>query len=374
MTLSDLLRLLDVTPAIVDIHPVSLCFLPSDVTVFESAAEVAHLLDNPEFVLPGRYLIKKPAKQYTGRFPQVTCKHNPFTPELNKVLFERYDEVAEHMLCQNQLADHIVKEAASCKLVILFLVDGLSYEDIKEWEIPGSNVKEQNEPCLVNVPSVTRVAFPNIIGSPTIAERLFSLGYHNRLGFTYWTRQDNELTDRLFYAIPDVQKTNLFPQILNTLHHQFDQNLSLEKIYVQIIRTGLDGYAHSQKRRPPIKAIVDEIKQEFMQITNLCAKLNQKYGWRINVHLTSDHGILWFHEFEPDVVGAAPSKASARWCNWRDLYYQGDKGRQFLIQDEEYYCLGYPKLRRPPRIDEQGVHGGISYQESIVPFLTVRIR
>lgn len=27
----------------------------------------------------------------------------------------------------------------------------------------------------------------------------------------------------------------------------------------------------------------------------------------------------------------------------------------------------YPKVRRPLRIDEQGVHGGVSYQESIVP-------
>jgi hypothetical protein len=371
MTLEEILALLDTTPAIVDIHPVSLSYLPSDVSVFEKMSDVVQLLDSPETTLPGRFLIKTEDKLFRGRFPHVVCQHDPFTNDLNTVLFERYDEVAKQMLCQSQLADHIVKEAKDCSLIILLLIDGLAYHDIKNWPLFKSDAQAQLSPCLVDVPSVTRIAFPHIINSPTIAERLFDLGYHNRLGFTYWTREDNSLTNRLFFAFSELEKTNRFPHILAQLESYSQKE---QKTFVQIIRTGLDGYAHSQKRTPPIRAIIDEVEQEFMQVANLCAKINQKYGWHINIHLTADHGILWLHECEPLVIGTAPSQSSSRWCHWRDLYYQEEKGHQFLVNNEEYYCLGYPKLRRPPRIDEQGVHGGISYQESIVPFATVRIR
>lgn len=374
MTLSELLSVLDATPAIVDIHPVSLCYLPKDVTVLDKVEDIIFLLDNPETTLPGRYLITEAKTQYCGRLPKITCLHDPFSNELNKVLFNHYDDIAELMLCQNELSNRIMMEANSCEIIILLLIDGLSYQDVKEWEISDDAIQIIIEPCLVNVPSITRIAFPNIISSPTITEQLFDLGYHNRLGFSYWTREDNPLTDKLFFAFPEVQKTSHFPHIMTILQHHFDNKQSSTKYFVQIIRTGLDGYAHSQKRRPPIQAIVGDIQQEFMQITNLCAKLNQKYGWRINIHLTSDHGILWSNEFKPVVVGNASSKASARWCYWRDLYNQDEIGHPFLVNNEEYYCLDYPKIRRPLRIDEQGVHGGISYQESIVPFLTVRIR
>lgn len=371
MTLSELLALLDMTPAVVDIHPVSLSYLPDDVSIFQTTAEVVYLLDDPEYVLPGRFLIRAGDGGHNGRFPHVVCHHDPFTNKLNDVLFERYDDIAKQMLCQSQLVNRITHEASQCDLVVLLLIDGLSYQDVQGWQISNSDAQVQIEPCLVDVPSVTRIAFPNIISSPTIAEKLFDFGYHDRLGFTYWTREDNSLTDRLFFAFPEIQKTNHFPHILTQLQHRFDNQ---RKTFVQIIRTGLDGYVHSQKRTPPVQTIANEIEQEFMRVTNLCAKLSQKYGARVNVYLTSDHGILWFHEFEPVVIGTAPAKASARWCYWRDLYYQEEKGRQFLLNNEEYYCLGYPKLRRPPRIDEQGVHGGISYQESIVPFITMRIR
>ena len=46
---------------------------------------------------------------------------------------------------------------------------------------------------------------------------------------------------------------------------------------------------------------------------------------------------------------------------------------RFVVGHEEYYCLNYPKVRRPLRIDEQGVHGGVSFQESVVPFIAVRV-
>lgn len=370
-TLDDLLNLLNDTPVIADIHLISICYLPEDVTVLNSAAEAAWLLDDPEPTLPRRLLITTSDTQYDGRFPHVRCDHDPFTPALNAVLFDRYDKIAPQMLCQSQVAERIVADASKHDLIILFLVDGLSYQDVHNWADPTDQTLSV-EPCLVDVPTLTRVAFPNLIGVPPLPMRLFDAGYHHRLGFTYWTREDNQLTDRLFHPIAEVKKIGHFPQILATLRSHLS-DASQRKSYVQIVRTGLDGYAHAQKRRPPIAAIVEEVRQEFEQLTALCGRLCSELGLRACVYLTADHGILWRYEFEPKIVGDAPGKSSPRWCGWRDLYHQRDKGRRFLIDGEEYYCLGFPRLRRPLRIDEQGIHGGISFQESIVPFITVRI-
>ena len=368
MSLEELLALLDQTPVVADIHPVSLCYLPDDVMVLDSVADAVWLLDDPKPTLPGRLLIRDEGGGGDGRFPHITCHHNPFTPALNESLFDNYDEIAANMLCQSQLAPRIAKEAMAYDLVIMLLIDGLSYQDVQDWPNQAKS-SWQTEPCLVDVPTVTHVAFPNVLGSPTLAERLFDIGYHNRMGFTYWTREDNKLTNQLFQTIPNVQKTSHFPHIIATLRQQLNRSPNSGKSYIQIIRTGLDGYAHHQKRKPPIQAIIEDIRQEFMQLISLCSEMNEKYDCRTALYLTSDHGILWFDEFEPLVIGTAQAGASARWCHWRDLYQQTENGRQFRVGKDEYYCLDYPKLRRSPRIDEQGIHGGISFQESIVPFL-----
>lgn len=370
MTLDDLLDLLDATPLIADIHPISICYLPQDVTTLQSAAETAWMLDDPEPTLPGRLLIMAPEPHYDGRFPRVCCDHDPFTAALNTILFDRFDDIASRMLCQSQVANRIVSEAVEYDLIVLVLVDGLSYKDVTGWidSFPTLSI----EPCLVDVPTLTRLAFPNLVGRPSVAGRLFDVGFHHRLGFTYWVREDNELTDTMFQTIVEVKKIGHFPQILADLREQLSE-LSQSKSYVQIVRTGLDGYAHGQKRSPPIAAVVEEVRQEFGQLGALCAELCKKAKMRACMYLTADHGVLWREEFQPEVIGNAPGKSSSRWCGWRDLYQQRDSGRRFLIDEEEYYCLGFPKLRRNLRIDEQGVHGGISFQESIVPLMTLRI-
>ena len=367
VSLQDLEQLLNHTPLIVSSHPVSLCFLREDVLVLDSAAEVAWLLDDPEPTLPQRVLITSPDPAYRGRFPRFRCEHDPFTPLLNTVLFHRFDDVADHMLRQSQITERILSEAAQFNVIVLFLVDGLSYRDARDWADTSSQTPTI-EPCLVDVPTLTATAFPNLIGDPPLAARLFDLGYHRRLGFTYWTREDNQLTDQLFHAIPDVRKVAGFPRILESLRRQL-ANAHEPKIYVQILRTGLDGYAHGQKRKPPVAAVIADVREELQSLVTLCGDL----GLRACVHLTADHGILWRDEFEPEIVGNAPGKSGLRWCGWRSLYHQRDKGRRFTVGDQEYYCLGFPKLRRSLHIDEQGIHGGISFQESIVPFISIRI-
>ena len=235
------------------------------------------------------------------------------------------------------------------------LIDGLSYENARQW--CGQHAPLWSlEPCLVDVPTITSIAFPNAIGAPSVAERLFDRGFHRRIGFTYWTREDNELTNLLFRSLPEMHKTGNFDDIVSGARRVVMESATLGKPFIQIVRTGLDGYAHKQKRTPPVAAIVDEIFQEFSQLVAISQEAQRVNGCRTGLFLTADHGILWQTEFESQVVGRAPSGASARYCRWADLFQQDETGMRFVVGHEEYYCLNYPKVRRPLRIDEQGVH------------------
>lgn len=370
MDIDSVLGVLEQTPAVVHIHPVSLCYLPEDVVVFDSPDDAVAQIDQKSTTLPARWLIKPSLGSTINRFPSLHCTHDPFTDALNTVLFSRFDAVTSSMLCQSAVSQTIVSEAPFSDVVVFFIVDGLSYHDLRDrTSVLGRSFDKRA--CLVDVPSVTRVAFPNIVGRPNLAARLFDAGYHRRLGVSYWTRDDNRLTDQLFHTIPQVTKAGAFGEVLSALRTHLE-HADRGKSYVQIIRTGLDGYAHSQKRRVPVRAVVDEIWREFEELASILLELCTKKNIRAVLFLTADHGILWNDEFVPQIIGDAPGKSSARWCNWKDLYYQRDQGRRFLFDGEEFFCLGYPYLRRPLRIDEQGVHGGISFQESVVPFITAR--
>jgi len=368
VSLKALLALLDSTPVVANMHPVSRCYLPPDIAVYETASELAWLLDCPTATLPERALFLEADSIYAIRFPHVRVDHDPFTSDLNGVLFERFDEIAASMLTQTNLARVIAEQPGTPDIIALMLIDGLSYEDVRRWLDVHPDNSMELEPCLVDGPTLTETAFRGIVGDTPLAVRLFDRGYQQRLGFTYWTRESNSLTDLLFRTIPDVNVVGDFSTILAALRTEMHAT-SGQKTYVQIVRTGLDGYAHHQKRKPPVEAIVNAIMEEMLAL----ADLFREFGRTIRIHLTADHGILWRDEFSPQIIGHAPAGASPRVCSWGDLYQQDEPGRRFTVGSQEFYCLGYPQLRRPLRIDEQGVHGGVSFQESIVPFLTMRI-
>ena len=348
--------------------PVSRCYLPSDIAVYRTASELAWTLDCPTTTLPERALLLEADPIYAVRFPRVRVAHDPFTPNLNEVLFERFDEIAALMLTQSRLATTVVEQPDMPDNLVLMLVDGLSYHDVRRWLDAHPHPSLELEPCLVDGPTLTEIAFPRIIGDTPLAIRLFDRGYQHRLGFTYWKREHNPLTNLLFRTMPAVKAVGDFSTILATL--RAEPNIAAgQRTYIQIVRTALDGYAHHQKRKPPVETIVQAIMEEMLAL----AVLFREIGRTARIHLTADHGILWRDEFDPQIVGQAPAGASPRVCSWRDLYHQDNPGRRFLVAGQEFYCLGYPQLRRPLRIDEQGVHGGISFQESIVPFVTMRV-
>jgi hypothetical protein len=313
-----------------------------------------------------RILVATADRRYQHRFPCVRCEHDPFTPALNSVLYDHYDFIEQHMFTQRDICQRIVSEARHRDVVILVLIDGLSYGDVCQCTIQLPPLRL--EPCLVNGPTITRIGFRNVVGDPPIAAYLFDLGFQDRLGFTHWHREDNALADQLFRTIVTTRKVGHFAQVLDALREWLGM-ARRGKAYVQVLLTGLDGYAHGHKSKPPVDRLVDDVLKEFIKLATLLEELNLDAC----LFLASDHGILWRDAFEPVVIGHAPGKASPRYAGWKELYLQREPGKRFNLHGEELFCLDYPQVRRSLRIDDQGVHGGLSFQESIVPFITMEV-
>jgi hypothetical protein len=345
-------RLLDRTPVVAkNLHPVSVAFLREPARFCRTLEELAHAFDTLSPTRPERILTFDSDPRYTLRFPAVEVEHDPFTPELNRVLFAQRDLVATSMLTQAQVADRIVQEARKLEIVVLVLLDGLSYADCREW--PGV------EPCLATPPTVTRVGFASIIGHPPLAARLFSAGFSRRVGFTYWERRDEPLTNRLFQTIADTRrldanKPNAFDQVLTWISAQ-----DVHHTYVQIIRSALDDFAEGHRAGIPRQAIVHAIRKDLEAMLETL-RLKRCPAALFGV---ADHGILW-KEDNHDLERV--SFAGARYA---DGIAGPGRGCRANFEDHSYWVLDYPQMGRAWRANEQGIHGGISFEESIVPFI-----
>ncbi len=370
MDINALSDLLEKTPVVASIHPVSVAFLKKIPEIVDTPQEVIKKLDSPEPFPPKNYLINTHDPTFVGRFPRVKVLHNPFTEEINTVLYEKFDDISKKMLLQSQASNLIVSESRNIDIAIMFLIDGLSYRDI---EAVTKNFNGMiTTPCLVDGPTITNFGFTNFLGKPNLARRLFDCGFYTRVGFSYWSRETNPQTDEYFSSIQHVVKTANFHEIRNHVE-EIISNLENNKAYIQIVRTGLDSFVHSNKRMIPVEAIVSEIFDEVVQIWNLCNEFNKKMGYVSRIYLTSDHGVLWKDEFSQELIGNDIQTNSPRYCLFNELKNQKETGKKFIHQNKEYYCLDIPKVRRGLRIDEQGVHGGISFQESIIPFITIKV-
>jgi hypothetical protein len=350
--LTTLDRLLNQVPVVAEgMHPVSLAYLDEPVRVYSSLQELAWILDTPQVVQIHRALSFDVDPPYVHRFPVVTVEHDPFTPELNSILFERYDFIATSMLTQAQVADRIVTEAQKAETIVLFLLDGLSYADCRDW--PGV------EPCLATLPTITHICFPTIIGSPPLAARLFTKGLTRRIGFTYWERQDEPLTNRLFHTITDTRKLesnrpDAFEQILHWLSAQ-----DLTGTYIQIVYSALDDYAEGHRVTVPRETVIEQVRRNLETVVDI---LKHK-GQPAFLFAVADHGILWKdsgHEFE--FIKLSGARYARGWSG-------AGRGRLFEADGQPYWVLDHPQMGRRWKSNEQGIHGGISFEESIVPFI-----
>jgi hypothetical protein len=140
--------------------------------------------------------------------------------------------------------------------------------------------------------------------------------------------------------------------------------------YIQIMREGLDGLAHSKREVSPaeIESTVVTIRQDVERLIEVLSRQNQ----RVCLYLIADHGILWKTEHNWQFLEMMGSKP--RYSTHRPDKDSDDRVVRFERSGQVYYSFIYPYLGSRIKADDSGVHGGLSYQESIVPFAKFEVR
>jgi len=350
---------LDRTPVVYEGEPLLLAEL-DNLVVERDVWRYVQRVDNPAPVAVERTVLLGPVTSYFDRWPVVRmdARAPADLAQFNRRLFQNYDQVRRFVFTQSDIAVRI-EEDLDVDVIVLLLVDGLSYTDWMDY--PGV------QSCLVKGPTITPVGFRNIVGKPSIARRLFKRGFRKRLGFSHWDR-DNQLTDVLFYGFdPATQmfKVSEFTEILLAL-----DRLPPEQTYVQILTNGLDAISHRHRGRPPVEAIARHLYEDILLA--LVERL-QSMGATALVYATADHGILWKPEPETSeelIVIRDERTDSHRYAKGTLII---PHSRQFSCYGMNYTVLAYPYLFNRLTSLEWGMHGGISFQESVVPFVKLEV-
>ena len=336
-----------------------------DVWCPTSLAEWREQIDSPSEIDTGQTLFvnlsasdREELTQVFG-FPRVALPPLPSIDAVNSALPSRFE--TSNLLKQSEVATKITERLARelPQIAALLVFDGLSFYDVAAWELSGATL----EPCLVDGLSVTENAMRRLIGSPVLTHRLFDLEYVRRLGFSYWERSMNQLTDALFAEFPknQLRRVTTFDEVLEELEKSEWQTPT----YVQIIRSGLDSVCHSYRERPNVSSLLDDVRKDIMSLIAVLQETSESF----RLFITADHGILWHNN--QNMVPLAQEKSKARYIEGNVAC--GDNVLTLKSAEGTYTVLtGDKVIARNPKVTEWGFHGGISAQESLVPFWDVR--
>lgn len=292
-------------------------------------------------------------------FPSVALPPLPSIDAVNEELPTRFE--SSNLLKQSEVAAEITKRVRHelPQIAVLLVFDGLSFYETTDWEFPNAVL----EPCLVDGLSVTEKAMRRLIGSPVLTHRLFELDYFRRMGFAYWERSTNALTDALFTEFPATQlhRVTAFEEVLETIRALPWPTHT----YVQIIRSGLDGVCHRHRERPDVSALLENLKRDI----TLLLEVLQETGHSFRLFITADHGILW--DNNQSVVPLTQETSRARYTDGSVASAQ--PVLTLRNQEGTYTVLtGDKVIAKKRNVMEWGFHGGFSAQESLVPFWDIR--
>lgn len=361
------------SPVIAEVHPLLPLCLTGDIRIVDDPVLLLEEIDDVTQTSYGQVLILQSHPLLLSRFPQVVSRNLPPVEAINRNMRFRLDYARDHLLTTHKIADYLTHDvkAHDYDIVALLLIDGLSYGDVHTW---SSDI----QPCFVDGLSVTYrlthnnktqavrdVGFPSIVNEPTIAARLYNMGFHEARGFTYWNPSDNVIAEAMFNGIPTRRTTNF-----NAICASLREASFSRKAYVQVVREGLDGLAHGKRElaRTEIEGALVAIQQDIDQLITLLRSKSPNAC----LYFVADHGILWKTEHKwinLGIPGCKPRYAELR------LESQVEESRFVRFQSKEspYYAFCYPYLGNPIPADDSGVHGGLSYQESIVPFGKIEV-
>lgn len=356
---SHLDTVLELTPVVYEGEPLLLAEL-DDLVVERDVWKYVQRMDGLAPMPVERTVLLGPITSYFDRWPLVRLdiKEPPNPLCFNRSLFQNYHHVRQFAFTQSEVAS-CIEEDIDVDVIVLLLIDGLSYTNWMDY--PGV------QSCLVEGPSITSVGFRNIVGQPPIVRRLFEKGFHKRMGFAHWDRS-NKLTNLFFHGFDSATqmfKVDEFKEVLLAL-----DRLPSEQTYVQILTNGLDTICHRHRGRPPVEAIARHLYEDILLA--LVDRL-QKIGATALVYATADHGILWKPQpgtNEELIVTRDERTNSHRYARGAFLF---PNSMQLSRYGTNYTVLAYPYLFKPLTSLEWGTHGGISFQESVVPFVRLEV-
>jgi hypothetical protein len=365
--IDELLRLLAVAPVMGHVHPLWPLCLPPETEVVADARRVALEMDDAAPHPARPVLITELNHAYGDRFLTAALDAPPPAEVVNNGLPQRL-AAARSLLTHRQVAERIVEDARvrRYRCVILLLVDGLSYDDVRSWP-------EAPEPVFVDGPSITfargpdgavlhDVGFPAIVGSPPLARRLGRLGLTRARGYSYWSRESNDVAAVMFDGMP-LRRVSGTAEAVALLGNE-----PLDGLYAQLVRIGTDGLAHSRREvsRGEVAATVAAVRADLHGLAELLDR--QKVTGA--VYLMSDHGILWRREHTLELARYYPSR-HPRYTT--GLLPAGAPAMPVVAAGQSFSLFHYPHLGLNLRANDSGVHGGLSYWESLVPLVRIEV-
>ena len=143
------------------------------------------------------------ADEHHPDFDRLSCEEKTVKPRLNSVVdwaaHSDHKKLKQDLLVQSKIKEHILDAVSGENLVILIIVDGLSFESIRGTEMDA-------KPVFVDGISTTEPGYQRVIygdskeqHSPTsvYADLLNAKRFYNDLAFTYWERGDEDLSTDL---------------------------------------------------------------------------------------------------------------------------------------------------------------------------------
>jgi len=299
-------------------------------------------------------------------FPIIELPTIPTVSMFNEFIIGRFDDLYSGkttILRQSEISKEITKRISNWfpDIVVFLVFDGLSFHDVMQWEFPKDWLVKR-EPCFVNGLTNTESGMPRLVGSPYLAHCLFSLGYKQRLGFSYWERSQNKLTDEIFAEFPTTQlhRVTTFAEILQKLS-ELD---STSRLFIQIVRNGMESYCHHHRERPDLTHIIDNLKNDVEKIVESLKTIGKTF----RLFITSDHGILWF-----DRQRLSPFDSKDAHSRYTEGVAENETETVMIDENNQMYTLlvGDEIIAKNRSVMEWGFHGGLSAQESLVPLIDI---
>lgn len=352
MDIKSFLNYLQRSPVILRGNEIPLIFLEDDAHVIRDPQLLLELIDSPDLMDESQIVVMGDVKNNPWSFPVVEVSEDVFNENLNYTLCKNYKKVGDRLFSQKNVVDRILTNL-NFDVIIVIIVDGLSYVDVRN--IPDV------QPCFVNGSTLTKIGLQNIINSPPISYRLYNEGFKNRIGFSYWDR-DEELTNLAFkgFAHSQMNKVREFNEIENKLY-----KLEINGTYIQIVVEGCDQVCHRNRGRPLVKALVTRLFDDYIDRLSKIIKAKNLTGV---IYLVADHGIWW----RETINGESSYKIIEHPQATSKRYILGNVVGEHLVNlfcyGSYYSLLEYPYVYGDYATNEWGTHGGISIYESFVPF------